>query len=182
MEEFAKEKLFWIELVEAGRFAYDDSGLYGEATTFVMTGKSLQYLCAVLNSTLIRWYLQQVAPTSGMGTARWKKVYVETIPIPKISEREQRALVGLVAEILAAKDRDGQADTEDLEREIDRMVYGLYGLTDEEVTAIERSLGLIHATDEEEDAALLKILEDAQTEERVSREEVMRILESRDAS
>ena len=46
--------------------------------------------------------------------------------------------------------------------------------------AIERSLGLIHQTDEEGDAAFLKILEESQTEERVSREEVMGILEDRD--
>ena len=33
-EEFTKEKLLWIELVNNGRFAYDNSGVYGEATTF----------------------------------------------------------------------------------------------------------------------------------------------------
>ena len=76
-------------------------------------------------------------------------------------------------QILAAKEANSQADTRPLEREIDRLVYQLYGLTEEENTAIERSLGLIHQTDEEEDAAFLKILEEYQTEERVSREEVM---------
>ena len=38
-ELFDKDKLLWIELVENGRFAYDDSGIFGEATTFMMTGK-----------------------------------------------------------------------------------------------------------------------------------------------
>ena len=58
--DFAKEKLLWIELVNRGRFAYDDSGLYGEATTFLLTGESIKYLCAVLNSKLIRWCLEGV--------------------------------------------------------------------------------------------------------------------------
>ena len=93
LEMFAKEKLFWIELVESGRFAYDNSGIFGEATTFVLTGSGVKYLCALLNSTLVRWFLQQTAPTSGMGTPRWKKVYVETIPIPKISASEQRPFI-----------------------------------------------------------------------------------------
>ena len=35
------------------------------------------------------------------------------------------------------------------------MVYDLYGLTEEEDAAIERSLGLIPASDEDEDAALV---------------------------
>ena len=127
-------------MVESGRFAYDNSGIYGEATTFIMTGKDLKYLCAVLNSTLIRWFLQQVAPTSGMGTVRWKKVYVQAIPIPKSSVPKQRPLVRAVDHILAAKNADSSADTGEMEREIDRLVYGLYGLSEEEVGAVEHSL------------------------------------------
>ena len=63
-------------------------------------------------------------------------------------------------EILTAKAVDAQADTGHLEREIDRLVYELYGLTGEEDTAIERSLGLIHASDAEEDAALARMMEE----------------------
>ncbi len=185
-EDFAKEKLLWIELVEEGRFAYDDSGIYGEATTFIMTGASLKYLCALLNSTLIRWFLQQIAPTSGMGVFRWKKVYAETIPIPKISGVEQEPFIKLVDEILAAKSADPNADTSYLEWDIDRLVYDLYGLTDEEDTAVERSLGLIHQTDEEEDAAILRAMlegkEEARAEGYVSREEVMAILQELDGA
>ena len=157
--------MLWIELVDSGRFSYDNSGIYGEATTFLMTGTSLKYLCAVLNSTLIRWFLSQIAPTSGMGTLRWKKVYVETIPIPKISTAKQRPLVRLVDEILAAKAADPEADTDYLEWDIDRLVYDLYGLTEEEDTAVERSLGLIHQTDEEEDAAIGRAIDEALSED-----------------
>ena len=134
--EFAKDKLIWIELVESGRFAYDDSGKYGEATTFVMTGNSIKYLCSLLNSNLIRWYLQQIAPTSGMGTFRWKKVYVERIPIPRLAEAEQRPFVELVERILAAKASNPAAAVGGLEAELDGLVYALYGLTAGEVAAV----------------------------------------------
>ena len=179
-KEFAKEKLLWIELVENGRFAYDDSGIYGEATTFIMTGASLKYLCAVLNASLTRWFLQQMAPTSGMGTLRWKKVYVENIPIPKITAAKQRPFVHLVDQILKAKNADPDADTRHLEWEIDRLVYDLYGLTEEEDTAIERSLGLIHASDEEEDAALLRAVQEGSRAGTVTKGEVMEILRAPD--
>ena len=178
-EEFAKEKLLWIELVEEGRFAYDNSGVYGEATTFIMTGASLKYLCAVLNSTLTRWFLQQMAPTSGMGTFRWKKVYVETIPIPQLSAAKQSPFVRLVDEILEAKAADPNADTEPLEWQLDSMVYRLYGLTEEEDTTVERNLGLIHASDEEEDAAIGRAIDEALVEDLdgfVSEETVMATL------
>ena len=158
LELFAKPKLIWIELVDRGRFAYDDSGVLGEATTFVMTGPSIKYLCAVLNSTLVHWTVKQIAPTSGMGTPRWKKAYVERIPVPRVSEEEQRPFVELADRIIEVKDDDPEANTEEWERAIDRLVYDLYGLTEEEDTAVERALGLIHPTDEAEDAAILQTM------------------------
>ena len=138
IDMFRQEKLFWIELVENGRFAYSESEMYGEATTFVMTGESIKYLCAVLNANLARWFLDKVAPTSGMGTLRWKKAYVETIPIPKIPAAAQRPFIELVERILTAKDANPSADTSALESEIDALVYALYGLTADESAAVER--------------------------------------------
>ena len=82
----------------------------------------------------------------------------------------------MVDEILEAKSADPNADTSYLEWDIDRLVYDLYGLTEEEDTAIERSLGLIHQTDEEEDAALVKWIKEGRTGEYVSKEVVMETL------
>ena len=179
-EDFTKEKLLWIELVDYGRFAYDNSGIYGEATTFIMTGVSLKYLCAVLNAKLIRWYLQQVAPTSGMGTLRWKKVYVETIPIPKLTPAEQDPFVRLVDRILKAKAVDPHADTSETEEEIDWLVYDLYDLTNAEVAVVEGEKEEVHAIVEEEDAALSRAMDEVLGEEHVSRDELMAILQAPD--
>ena len=137
--DFDKEKLVWIELVTDGRFAYDDSGKYCEATAFMMSGESMKFLCALLNSKIVCWFLSHVAPTSGMGTLRWKKAYVETIPVPRVSVAEQELFTTIVDCILSAKDADLHADTSALESKIDAMVYGLYGLSDAEITVIEAS-------------------------------------------
>ena len=135
--DFSNEKLLWIELVNQGRFAYDSTGLYGEATTFLLTGGSIKYLCAVLNSTLIRWFLENVAPTSGMGTLRWKKVYVERLPIPRISGPRRRPFIQRIDQILLAMAENLNSDTTVTEAEIDHMVYQLYGLTPLEISALE---------------------------------------------
>ena len=135
--DFAKEKLLWIELVNNGRFAYDNSGLYGEATTFLLTGESIKYLCAVLNAKLIRWFLEKAAPTSGMGTLRWKKVYVEPLPIPRITGASQQPFIKIVDRILLTQQYEPKADTSQAESEIDERVYQLYGLTPAEVSAVE---------------------------------------------
>ena len=164
-DEFAKEKLIWMDLTEHGRFAFDDHAMFSMDTTFLLTGPSLKYLCAVLNSVLATWFMRNTALTSGMGVTRWKRFTVERIPIPKLTEEEQRPFVGLVDRILAAKDANPAADISHLEWDIDRLVYDLYGLTEAEDTAIERSLGLIHQTDEEEDAAIGRAMDEALAED-----------------
>ena len=181
LDTFAKEKLLWIELVDEGRFSYDNSGILGEATTFMMTGgRSLKYLCAVLNSVLARWFLSQVAPTSGMGTLRWKKVYVENIPVPEISAAKQRPFVRLVDRILEAKAADSNVDTSDLEEQIDWLVYDLYGLTDEETAAVADYFWDGSMSEDEEDLALARAMDEGDVNDRVSLAEVREILRAPD--
>ena len=136
-KEFAKEKLIWIDLTDRGRFAYDDGGMFCVNTAFIMSGHALKYLCAILNSKLTTWYMNNTALNSGMGVTRWIPISVERIPIPKISTTKQRPFIRLVDRILKAKTADPSADTSAEEAEIDRLVHALYGLTEAEVAAVE---------------------------------------------
>ena len=136
LEEFSKEKLFWMDMSDKGRFAYSDAEMYCNDKGFIMTGQSLKYLCAVLNSTLVTWMIRNSALTTGLGLTQWKKFAVERIPVPKLSAAKQRPFVRLVDRILEAKATDPDADTSELEAEIDRLVYDLYGLTEEETAAV----------------------------------------------
>ncbi len=137
-EEFAKEKLFWMDMSNKGRFAYSETEIYCNDKGFIMTGKSLKYLCAILNSTLITWLMKDNALTTGMGLMQWKKFAVERLPIPKISSTEQRPFINLMDSILKAKAADPKADTTEQEAEIDRLAYALYGLTTQEIAAMEK--------------------------------------------
>ena len=135
--EFSKEKLFWIDLTDHGRFAYDADETFCVNTVYMVSGQSIKYLCAILNSCLITWFMKNTALTSGMGVTRWIRSSVETIPIPKIAAAKQRPFILLVNRILKAKAADPAADVSALEGEIDRLVYQLYGLTEEDVAAVE---------------------------------------------
>ena len=63
---------------------------------------------------------------------------IKIIPIPKLTMEQQQPIIALVDQILAFKKTNSNADTSALEREIDGLVYGLYGLTEEEIAVIER--------------------------------------------
>ena len=150
---------------------------YREAFVIDDASEDGKYVCAVLNSTLARWFVLH-APYASCS----KTFNIEDMPIPKSGLVAQREIVDFVDEILADKMADPQADTFYLEIAINDRVYELYGLTEEENTMIERSLGLIHQTDEEEDAALLRAMEESMAEEGyVSAEEIRAILRTSDA-
>ena len=61
------------------------------------------------------------------------------IPIKGCSSVVQETIIKLVDKILSAKRSNPSADTSALEYEIDRLVYQLYGLTDEEIKIVEQS-------------------------------------------
>ena len=131
-EDFEKEKLVWMDLTEHGRFAYDAEGMFCVNTAFMMSGQAIKYLCAILNSRLITWFMGNTALNSGMGVTRWIRSSVETIPIPKISADRDDLIATIVDYIIYLKK---QSSTDSLmvkyfEQIIDGLVYEIY-LTDE---------------------------------------------------
>ena len=134
---FKKEKLFWMDMTEQGRFTYGAEKMFCVNTVFMISGQAIKYLCAILNSRLITWFMGKTALNSGMGVTRWIRSSVEAIPIPKIPAAEQLPFICLVDCILASKATSPTADTSKLEKEIDRLVYSLYGLTADEIVAVE---------------------------------------------
>lgn len=131
-DEFAKEKLVWMDLTERGRFAYIQEEMFCTNSAYILSGKSLRYLCALLNSKLINWFMKHNALTSGMGVTRWIRASVEAIPIPPIPKEEQQPIIELVDQILQAKDTTPTADTTPLEAQLDTLIYALYHLTPQE--------------------------------------------------
>ena len=92
----------------------------------------------MINSWLISWYHHRCSPKAQKGL--FPKVLVsdlKKLPIHCAADGAQKPIVKLVDRILAAKQRDAEADTSALEREIDELVYALYGLTAEEKTLVQ---------------------------------------------
>jgi hypothetical protein len=101
---------------------------------------NLKYLLAILNSNFAFKFLDSVRRSQiGFYPDDLKK-----LPIKKISSSAQQPFITIVDRILAiTKDKDylenlqRQAQVKELEREIDQMVYKLYGLTEEEIRIVE---------------------------------------------
>ena len=63
--------------------------------------------------------------------------YLSCMYIPKIDNTTMQPIIALVDKILAAKKANPQADTSKEEAEIDRLVYALYGLSEDEIKIVE---------------------------------------------
>jgi len=63
--------------------------------------------------------------------------HIRNIPIPTATAAQQQPIIDLVDEILTKKKQNPSEDTTYLEGKIDKLVYELYGLTDEEIKVIE---------------------------------------------
>ena len=82
----------------------------------------------------MRFYYETSFPTLHV-----QRNELASLPVcPKfLNGSETSKLPTLVDRILAAKQQDAAADTSALEREIDQLVYALYGLTPEEIQIVE---------------------------------------------
>ncbi len=147
LEDFEKEKIVYGEIVQEPRF-YLDNGecelgyFYAEATSFILTGEHLRYLLGMLHSKLITFAFKTFYAGGGLGKSgyRYKKAFIERLPIPKITPQNQKLadkITDGAKQILEAKEKDPKANTQKLEKEIDALVYQLYNLTDEEIKIIE---------------------------------------------
>ena len=135
-EEFTNPKILYQEIMTFQSFTYEETGLYTNNKIFFITNPE-KHLVALINSKPIWLYLKQVASKLQGGALAMQSPIVLSIPIPKMNKTESKALDLLADRILAAKQTDPKSDTTVLESEVDALVYGLYGLTEEEIAIVE---------------------------------------------
>jgi hypothetical protein len=211
-KEFEEKKIIWAELTPSPRFTIDKSGLFCETSIFIMSkpkNYNLKYICALLNSKLLFFQFKGISSTLGETGIRYKKVFVEQLPIYPATPEGQKPFIekadkmlklnkDLTKEIIGFKGwlqrepynidkfslklgkyyklsfeefltelNKKKVDTKqrkvqellrnefeesinvinpllqqikETDSEIDKMVYDLYGLTNEEIKIIEDSL------------------------------------------
>jgi len=139
-KEFVKPKIIFSEIVSEPQFYYDEEGFYPEATAFLISGNNLKYLTALLNSKALTFLFKSFYMGGELvGKIRYKKAFLEEVPIPIPNENEEQKIVNIANEILLAKKHNPNCDTTKLEFDIDSLVYKLYQLTEEEIKIIENA-------------------------------------------
>ncbi|MDQ1353915.1 MAG: adenine-specific DNA-methyltransferase [Acidobacteriota bacterium] len=96
-----------------------------DKTSFLLTPGN-KYLLAILNSHVTRFFLDTLVSKMRGGYFSMSKIYVEQIPIPRISKEAQLPFESLVDMIMFARGHGMNSDASTLEWVIDGMTYGLY--------------------------------------------------------
>ncbi len=148
-EDFEKEKIVYSEIVREPQFYLDDGefkfgNFYAEATSFILTGnkqfnQSLKYLLGILHSKIATFAFKKFYAGGGLGGEgyRYKKAFLEKLPIPKISKEQEAKFVEVVNEILVLKKTSNdETKMELLENKLDQMVFELYGLNETEIISV----------------------------------------------
>ena len=86
-EDFSKPKIMYSEIVRSPQFYLDEQGqFFPEATTFILTGEHLRYLYNIFHSKVFTYFFKHFYAGGGLGEDgyRYKKVFFEKLPIPKM--------------------------------------------------------------------------------------------------
>lgn len=157
------QKILVPELSESNRFTLVDSHCYyGDTACGITLGtninESLYYILALLNSTLIEFYYKGTTVPKANRFYIYKTMFLKSVPIRRINFSDSAEInihdrmVSLVQSMLDLHKRLSSAKTshektaiqrqiEATDGQIDRLVYELYGLTDDEIRIVEEATG-----------------------------------------
>ena len=137
MDDFFKQKIIYSEIVQTPQFYLDnDKNYFPEATTFIMTGDNLEFVIACLNSKLYSYCFKRFYSGGGLGEHgyRYKKVFLEKLPLPKIQDKEVlqeiKTLVLLIQETFESEKLTNYTN------QIDEILFNLAGISEEEKKVI----------------------------------------------
>jgi hypothetical protein len=145
--EFEREKIVWAETANKIKMCIVPAGIYLSKTCFMLVGENLKFIVGVANSNLIDWYIRQSIYKLGEKGIYASEYFMKQLPLPPITPQTQPLadqIVQKVDHILSLTqspdyeiNKEKQEKVKVLEREIDQLIYKLYGLTEEEIKIIE---------------------------------------------
>lgn len=147
MDFFENQKIITPEISIGTNMAFDEFGTFFHTTkcySFIKRStvvEDYKYFLGILNSSLLWFFLKHTGYVLRGGYFTFKTNYLEPFPIPEVSDEDvQQPIIDLVTKILELKQKNSINSTDvilDYEKELNQLVYQLYGLTKEEIKIIE---------------------------------------------
>lgn len=130
MNDFSQQKIMYNDICQRLSFSLVPENVFCVNTVyFIKNNKHLLYLLGCLNSNLIDWYYRTLSVQLGNKAVRMFSIYVENIPIPKLSEVQENIIVELINKLLMTKDLELRNE---IDSKLENIILDLYQLNDNE--------------------------------------------------
>ncbi|MFA4907488.1 MAG: N-6 DNA methylase, partial [archaeon] len=150
-EKFEKPKIMTPSLSERSSLVYDTSGIYCfNSGTIVIPKDSKReigyYITALLNSKLVFFYLISYSPYVQAKYYSFEPQYLKLIPIVEYKENNLKCKkIAELSKQLHQSLKSSSGDEKEkfaksMQKQIDSLVFELYGITPEERKTIEKSI------------------------------------------
>jgi hypothetical protein len=154
-------KIFTPDIAARSSFSLDETGdvfftggVAGGYGILVLAEYSREYVLGLLNSRLLEWFIYQTATQMRGGYYSYESRFIHNMPIRTINfsdpadKARHKLMVALVEQMLSLNKKLATAKTDHdkttmqrqidaTDHQIDKLVYELYGLTDEEIGIVE---------------------------------------------
>lgn len=131
--EFEKPKIIYPNICRRPEFTLDLEKNYANQKCFIITNYSLTLL-GILNSNLYLFLFKSILPKLRGDFYEPSYAYLKDFPVMSVNSPE---IDILVSECLEMKKINPTADTTEIEYKIDKLVYQLFELTEEEIRIVE---------------------------------------------
>ena len=121
LDDFSKPKIVWGNLNLKASFALVEDNSFINAPSPMIVPAS-NYLLGIFNSKLADYYIRRLGVTRNGGYFEYKPMFIEQLPVPVDCKFKT-----IIEEAVGRRD----------ERQIDKNVYAMYGLSSEEIHYIE---------------------------------------------
>ncbi|MGL5980945.1 MAG: Eco57I restriction-modification methylase domain-containing protein [Phocaeicola sp.] len=125
-EDFSKQKIVFQEIVQESQFALDsEANFFCNDTCRIITGNDLEYILCVLNSPLFFYAIKRFYGGGALGEKgiRMKHTFFINFPCINPNQADKAKLLDLLQKKQT--------------KEIDSLIFEIYGLTQEQVGFIE---------------------------------------------
>ena len=147
-KEFEKPKIIYPNICKRNEFTFDSNNFYTNQKCFIISIDD-KYLLGLLNSCLFYFLFRSILPKLRGGFYEPGYVFLKDFPIADTDNKEIKALVSSKAEEILKLNEEKQKvkipqekttlqrQIEAADKQIDQLVYQIYGLTDEEIKIVE---------------------------------------------
>jgi tRNA1(Val) A37 N6-methylase TrmN6 len=137
----SSEKLMFRRVSSTLIFTYDDSEYFALNTLVIVNkidvskGPELKFILGIMNSKLMNYVYGNKFKSTKTVFSEIQARSIKELPIPVISLEIENKISNISTQIIELK--KASTETNDLETQIDTLVYKIFGLTEEEIKIIE---------------------------------------------